>query len=176
MGFFDKVKEVAGKVGDTVESGVKNASDGAKKLNETRKIKKEIEQTEKAVTNLFTEVGMKLFESNPASAEFAEQFAKVTELKGKIVQLNKELNDLEEKYPCPSCGATVEKGQKFCDKCGASVEAVTAPAQPAESVAEEAKKSCPNCGASAEDGQKFCEKCGTKLGEAVEEVKAEVIE
>lgn len=173
MGFFDKVKEVAEKVGDTVESGVKNASDGAKKLNETRKIKKEIEQTEKAVTNLFTEVGMKLFEANPASAEFAAQFAKVSELKEKIAQLNKELNDLEEKYPCPNCGETVEKGQKFCDKCGASVEAVTTSAQSAE---EEAKKSCANCGAAAEEGQKFCEKCGAKLEEAVEEVKAEVVE
>lgn len=177
MGFFDKFKEVAEKVGDTVESGVKNASDGAKKLNETRKIKKEIEQTEKSVINLFTEVGMKLFEADPASAEFAEQFTKVTALKEKIAKLNKELNDLEEKYPCPNCGETVEKGQKFCDKCGTSVEAVTTPAEAETPVAEaDVAKVCTNCGANIEDGQKFCEKCGAKLGEAVDEVKAEVVE
>ncbi|MBR6792156.1 MAG: zinc ribbon domain-containing protein [Ruminococcus sp.] len=71
----------------------------------------------------------------------------------------------------------MEKGQKFCDKCGTSVEAVTTPAEAEAPVAvADVAKVCTNCGANIEDGQKFCEKCGAKLGEAVEEVKAEVVE
>lgn len=177
MGFFDKVKEVAEKVGDTVEKGAKSATDGSKKLIETRKLKKEIEQTEESISAVFTEVGKKFFAANPGSQEYAAEFGKVNELKSKLESLKKELNILEEKFTCPSCGDDLDKGQKFCDKCGANVEAVTVipENQPAK---ETIGKSCTACGAAAEETQKFCEKCGAKLAaeDDVEKVEAEIVE
>jgi len=49
---------------------------------------------------------------------------------------------------CPSCGATVPVGQKFCGECGTNVLA---------------KPKCKACGAENERGMKFCGECGAKL-------------
>jgi ribosomal protein L32 len=47
---------------------------------------------------------------------------------------------------CPSCGKPVNTG-KFCNNCGASLQA----------------KKCPKCGAVLASGVKFCGECGTKV-------------
>lgn len=49
---------------------------------------------------------------------------------------------------CPSCGAAVEAGKKFCAECGTNLHA---------------KLMCPGCGVEAQPGTKFCGECGTKL-------------
>ncbi len=46
---------------------------------------------------------------------------------------------------CPSCGKPVKEGAKFCSECGASLQPV-----------------CTNCGAKLNPGAKFCPECGTK--------------
>ncbi len=47
---------------------------------------------------------------------------------------------------CPSCGASVEKGVKFCPSCG-----------------EKLLAECPNCHADVALGVKFCPKCGSPM-------------
>ena len=51
--------------------------------------------------------------------------------------------------PCPTCGAAMPAGAKFCMNCG---------------TARPVAKFCPECGTKAEAGAKFCMNCGTKLG------------
>lgn len=47
---------------------------------------------------------------------------------------------------CATCGAPLQDGQQFCDKCGSPrPQPVTL---------------CANCGAPLQDGQQFCDKCG----------------
>lgn len=58
---------------------------------------------------------------------------------------------------CPKCGSPVNPGQKFCTKCGQSLNAV--PQQPVTTPANV----CPACGAPMNPGQKFCIKCGAKV-------------
>jgi tetratricopeptide (TPR) repeat protein/predicted nucleic acid-binding Zn ribbon protein len=53
---------------------------------------------------------------------------------------------------CPSCGAALPPGSKFCASCGAPV-----PVAPQ-------KKFCSNCGAQLVAGAKFCSDCGTQAG------------
>src|SRR5215472_10362071 len=48
---------------------------------------------------------------------------------------------------CAKCGADNREGAKFCNECGAPIEA-----------------SCPKCGAKNKPGAKFCDECGTSLG------------
>jgi len=73
---------------------------------------------------------------------------------------------------CPSCGAQIEQGDRFCHACGASVAPAAAsatvtqgaittggPAAPAASPAE----LCPACGARITPGESFCEFCGAAL-------------
>ncbi len=47
---------------------------------------------------------------------------------------------------CPSCGASLPSGAKFCLECGTRISS-----------------KCPNCGADLPAGAKFCMECGTKL-------------
>lgn len=62
-------------------------------------------------------------------------------------------------YKCQSCGATVQKGQKFCTDCGLKLP------EDLEPVVEEILKvkECQNCGEKIKKGQKFCIGCGEKL-------------
>jgi hypothetical protein len=51
---------------------------------------------------------------------------------------------------CPACQADNRPGVKFCEECGARLDAT-----------------CPACGASTPAGKKFCGECGAALGAAV---------
>jgi class 3 adenylate cyclase/tetratricopeptide (TPR) repeat protein len=48
---------------------------------------------------------------------------------------------------CPSCGAEVHAGQKFCSECGQALA-----------------RSCPSCGTPYEGSPNFCAECGNALG------------
>ena len=56
---------------------------------------------------------------------------------------------------CPSCGAAVTAGEKFCAECGTPV-GVAAPAA--------AQAKCTHCGATLTPGLKFCTQCGHPVG------------
>jgi membrane protease subunit (stomatin/prohibitin family) len=54
--------------------------------------------------------------------------------------------------PCPKCGTPNAAGVKFCNNCGANVQAEQA-----------AAVDCPNCHAHVQTGSKFCNNCGQSL-------------
>lgn len=170
MGFLDSVKDLAGKVGNTVEKGAKSVSDSSKKMAEKSRLKKEISQLETEVNSAYISIGKVFFDRLSASPEpECENAVETIVTKGeRIEQLRKLLNNLEDKMPCPSCGADIAKGQKFCDKCGAKIEepVVTEKADPvSEPVSEQptAGKVCPDCGTPADADQLFCQQCGKKF-------------
>ena len=164
MGFMDKVKDIAGKVGDKVEQTAKSASDSVQKMNEKSRLKKEIAQHEADINQIFINIGKKFMEENPDNADYAEFFSQIADKKALIESTQTQLTALEDKINCKNCGAPLAKDAKFCDKCGAKVEEAAAEA-PAETPAEEAaaEKVCPKCGAAAAADQNFCEKCGEKI-------------
>ena len=51
----------------------------------------------------------------------------------------------ETSLTCPKCSSPVPPGRKFCENCGAKIEAPPA---------------CPQCGTQLAPGVKFCENCG----------------
>ncbi len=86
------------------------------------------------------------------------------EMMGRVTPPKVELKPIEELkeesiYKCPSCGAIVDKDQKFCTSCGHKLP------EDLEPVAEESPeiKICPKCGAELKPGTKFCTECGAKV-------------
>ena len=59
--------------------------------------------------------------------------------------------DAADALTCPSCGAAIKEGQKFCTSCGSKI------------VFELAGSACPSCGKAVKPGAKFCTHCGQKL-------------
>lgn len=64
---------------------------------------------------------------------------------------------------CEKCGKQVKDGQKFCDGCGADLEAQRSAGTGTASVAAEMHVCCPKCGKQALDEDKFCTGCGASL-------------
>lgn len=58
---------------------------------------------------------------------------------------------MEDPKTCSKCGSPVTPGMKFCESCGAKVEALPA---------------CTTCGAALATGVKFCESCGAAIAPA----------
>ncbi len=54
-------------------------------------------------------------------------------------------------YTCSKCSSPLKQGQKFCTKCGTSVEE------------KPPKGRCHKCGADNKENSKFCKMCGAKL-------------
>lgn len=166
MGFMDNIKGFADKVGEGVKKGVQTGSDNIEKMKEKSRINKEISTCESAVNNAYVEIGKKFFAENPYAPEYAEFFTAISENTAKVEELRNQLAAMEDKIACKSCGASLAKDAKFCDKCGAKVEipaeTVESSAAPSETPLEDAKV-CPTCNASVAAGSAFCAECGTKV-------------
>lgn len=82
--------------------------------------------------------------------------------------------------PCPSCGAGVKPGRRFCGACGATMGAVpvapsvppvstpvappvTPVAPPVTPVVPPAQPACAACGSPLRPEQAFCVRCGTPV-------------
>jgi hypothetical protein len=57
---------------------------------------------------------------------------------------------------CPACGAAISTNDRFCGRCGATLQVAAPPPQAAPSA-------CPRCQAPLKPGAKFCARCGALL-------------
>ena len=61
MSFVESVKEIAGKVGDTVDKGIKSGSDSYKKMTEKSRLKKEIGRLTFETNNIYIVIRIAVF-------------------------------------------------------------------------------------------------------------------
>ncbi|MBR1823613.1 MAG: zinc ribbon domain-containing protein [Ruminococcus sp.] len=124
MGFLDQVKNIADSVGNTVTKGAKTGTENVKKMAEKSRIKREIAMIEADINNSYMEIGKKFFEtiSKAPSEEYAFDVDNIIAKNQQLEEAKKSLMELEDKFTCPECGASVTKEQKFCDKCGNKLE------------------------------------------------------
>jgi len=69
-------------------------------------------------------------------------------------------NDANLASVCPTCGASVPPGTKFCSKCATPL------ARPAEPAAVQSNSECMYCGATLKPGVRFCNSCGKPVAPA----------
>lgn len=157
MGFKETVFGFAEKVGDTVDSGVKNINNSMEKS----RLKKEMNQLNTEINNIFATVGRRIYKENPDSEVFKTVFDDVKKKELAIESLQKQINSLDGATECKTCGEPIAKGATICGKCGTPVQ----PAAPASDVevVNTNVKICRSCGEKFDMTAKFCNKCGTKL-------------
>ena len=160
MGFVESVKEIAEKVEDTIDKGIKTGSESYKKMTEKSRIKKEVARLTNEMNNIYIGIGKNVFTEQPDSQQFKSQFDNIRAKEREIANLNSLLSDLEDKIPCPQCGELVTKDARFCDKCGTRI---VRPEKEPENVKAERVTVCKKCGAELVDAAHFCDKCGAKL-------------
>ena len=124
---------------------------------------KEVADLQKQESEVYAEIGRKVFEQNgaadfPAEADRLRLIqSNIATAKGKLEQTQNEAKAAESAQQqadaartCPSCGAVNPEGVKFCQECGTKIGAP-------------AKTFCGECGAENPAGTKFCGSCGAKL-------------
>ena len=126
---------------------------------------KELADLQKQESDIFAEIGRKIYEQDGA-ANFPAEAEKLQLLKSNIVAAKTKLSETqneareaeaaqqqaEQARTCPNCGTVNPEGVNFCQDCGTKLGAP-------------AKAFCPQCGAENPPGTKFCGSCGTKISD-----------
>jgi len=155
------------KVTNGLDKRIKIVSLKGKELIETKKLKKEIENTQELINSKFQALGRKVFEMinrdelninelKERCKEIILLFRKIVELEEKIKKIEFEaikINYGEDIIICSTCGSPNKSDAKFCMNCGSPIIAEV----------EVKKKRCPICNTLIEEGAKFCIRCGAKV-------------
>lgn len=93
----------------------------AKDLSEQVKIRGQIADEEKTITDSYTQIGKQYAELHPEDYEevFAGWFAAIENARRRVEVLRAQLRDLKGVALCPKCGAEVAADAVFCSACGA---------------------------------------------------------
>jgi len=164
---------------DKLSGMAKNIGDKANAALETQKLNSKINSEKSAINGVYMKIGEYYYQQYKSGGKLTDEAAAFcAEIDGHNKTIDETKAEVErikakseaETAPaqtsaaggiaCPSCGKTNAPGTKFCQECGAKLDAETAPA-PAQETAEEGV--CPSCGKANEPGTKFCQECGTKL-------------
>ena len=149
------------------------ADAGFKPQKEINRLKTLIRRLERDKDKMYPELGRLTYGeylegrlSEEALGEYCERLkaidAQVGEANAQIAGLQAQVQQMKAGPPlpaaaaaCPSCGAAVTPGLKFCGNCGAGM-ASGAPA-PVGAL------SCPSCGKPVAAGTRFCGECGQPM-------------
>lgn len=163
MAFFDKLNQVAKNIGDKTNDAIETTKLSSKINAEKSAAAEDMKKIGEHYYNLFAAGG----EATPEVLEFCQSakahYDAAAAAQAEIERIKAE-NEAE-KTPapvaapagnaCPSCGASNAPGTKFCQSCGAKLEAPS-PVQ---------ERKCPACGAVVAPGVKFCSECGQRMEE-----------
>ena len=148
MALWDNISRKASMV---TEKAVQQAKD----LSEQVKLRGQIADEEKTITDSYTQIGKQYAELHPEDYEevFAGWFAAIENAQRRAEVLRAQLRDLKGVALCPRCGGEAAADAAFCSACGAPVpkeepreaEVVTE-VVPAEVPAEESAGDTPEQG------------------------------
>ena len=160
MAFFNDFKEMFTNAAQSVTNKTKDSVEITRLSSESRSIAGELE-------DLYREIGRVYVDSQGTDGvTLAPLCAKVAELRDRLESLERQKLQLRNQNRCPSCGAVMAKGARFCSNCGSRMPE---PAPEPEPAPNANAIYCPECGAMCKDEDEFCGVCGRNLREEPEE-------
>ena len=160
VAFFNDFKEIFTNAAQSVTNKTKDSVEITRLSSESRNIAGEIE-------NLYREIGRTYVDSKSTDSAALEALcAKVDDLRDRLEALERQKLLLRNQNRCPSCGAVMAKGARFCSNCGSRMPE---PAPEPEPAPNANAIYCPECGAMCKDEDEFCGVCGRNLREEPEE-------
>jgi len=127
MAFFEEI-------GKTLAGKSKEAAQKAKDVAEVLQLKTQISSEKGKVKELYAAIGAVYFKKNRENEEdeYKMFFPEIEKALAHIGELETKVRELEGAHVCASCGAPLRKGDAFCCKCGAAVEAEKADGEGSE--------------------------------------------
>ena len=152
MSFFDNIGSKASAAGQA-------AAEKARNFAEVTRLGGVVSDHEKRISRLYFEIGQSYYErhKDDPEAEELERIAEITDTNEKIAVCRNQIKTLKGVEKCPNCGADVQNGSQFCNKCGTRMPPASMKTAP------KAGLTCPTCGTELESDAAFCFNCGTKL-------------
>ena len=160
VAFFNDFKEIFTNAAQSVTNKTKDSVEITRLSSESRNIAGEIE-------SLYREIGRTYVDSKGTDSAALEALcAKMDDLRDRLEALERQKLLLRNQNRCPSCGAVMAKGARFCSNCGSRMPE---PAPEPEPAPNANAIYCPECGAMCKDEDEFCGVCGRNLREEPEE-------
>lgn len=112
------------KIVETINNTSKTVGEKTKQGSDIVKANLKISSEERALTDLYTEIGKLYFENNkdnPCCETMAELFEKVCEKNTSIETLKHQIRVIKGVVVCENCGAEIGLENDYCGKCGAKL-------------------------------------------------------
>lgn len=108
---------------DNLAEKGRHFSQKAKDISEQSRLKGQIRQEHEKIKSLYETLGKIYYETDGENAgeTYADMVVAVKLSLVKISDLEKQIQDLKQKYICPRCGAAVTANTQFCKQCGAKI-------------------------------------------------------
>ena len=92
----------------------------AKNLTEQAKLRGQISEAERTITDCYTQIGKQYAGAHPEDFDeaYAPMMAAIAGARRQIASLQEQLRDLKSVSLCPNCGAEVSKDAAYCGACG----------------------------------------------------------
>lgn len=118
MEFFDKITKKATET-------YKGAAEKTGKLAKETKLRLKINENKSKINGIYEEIGKKVYQKHTQDeeicikADLEEECAKIDTLATEIEKYNSEILALSNQKECVECKEKLQKGTRFCPKCGA---------------------------------------------------------
>lgn len=113
------------------------------------------------LSELYLKLGKTYYESHADDhqTEYEESLTAIRDVHAEIAKCRQQVEEIENRRRCPTCGAELVEGSKFCNICGAKLS------DPPGEAAGQGQEPilCPQCKAVLSPEDIFCTSCGADL-------------
>ncbi len=114
--------DIFDKIGDTLVSVSKDATQKAKDLSDLAKIRMDMRTKQEYISKQYTEIGKAYYEKHKNDEEPKyEQVTSIREAEEVLDELRQQLSQIKGLQKCPECGQDMPLEADYCSKCGAKL-------------------------------------------------------